>query len=174
MRVGIPSRVFWSVVIVLILGGALDSFLLARSYIARNADTVIIVATVSPASDTSTGRLLKPVVYLRYTGAQAYAIKRVFDGGALNPEATACGAEHNTSSVGMGFNGPFYHYTLSFQILGVTTTVMQRGGRNGWWTTSVLGIQGQTLLDCGDTLLDQLVGLTDLALPTDLAPAYLK
>lgn len=108
MRVTVPSRMLWSAIIVLILAAMVDSFLLARSYIARNADTVVIVATLlTPTVDPNTGRRYEPVGRLRYTGAQATAIKRVFDGDALNP-----GAYSASSSNPSIFTPPIYQYTL--------------------------------------------------------------
>jgi hypothetical protein len=157
------------VILILIMGGLVDSYALARNYAARdNAGAVTITAAgfsnESPTPATPTCCQPVKTVTLHYTGAQKDAIWRLLDEGH--------GAPGNTCTNGFLVVPYTYEYTVAFQTLGVTTSVWTRSTRLCGWNYSILGIHERAIPDYDDALLHQLIQLTDGALPTSEHPVY--
>lgn len=157
------------IILVLVMGGLVDSYALARNYAARdNADAVTITAAgfpnESPTPETPT--CCKPVktITLHYTGAKKDAIWRLLAEGR-----SASGYECTNGLLVVPYS---YDYIVAFQTLGVTTSAWTRSTRLCGWNYSIMGIHERAIPDYGDALLNQLIYLTGGALPTPEGPTY--
>lgn len=161
-----PKELLIGIIILLILAGMADSYALARSYGERNADTVVIVATVhlnGRLGQNPDDYLLKPQVTLRFTGATAHQVQEALAFYPYYNAVAECLLDGTSYS---------YDYQLTFTLHGIVVEVAHAPADSCAWTFSSLGvsvIRGDNV----HAVERQLVELTHQALPTGSNPALI-
>jgi hypothetical protein len=167
---GVTQRLqprIWRVVIILLtLAALVDGYLLTRAYVARNADTVVILATDydNRLSLPPSQRILGHTT-IRYTGDTAHQIQRAIDtypflapgGDSERGECPLPGTDHT------------YQYQFTFLLAGIPVEVADTETGGCVWSRVVLGLPERATYAMATGLADPLstiFQLTNDALPT--------
>jgi hypothetical protein len=151
----LQPRTWRKVVILLTLLALVDGYLLVRAYVARNADTVVILVT-HHSNEAPSG--LEHTT-LHYTGDTAHQIQRVIDTYPYYTDEQG----HPLETCLPTF--PHYDYQFTFLLAGIPVEVVDTDNDNCGWSRSILGLPERTTLASGNQLF-AIYTITNGALPT--------
>ena len=142
------------------LGALTDTYLFARAYVARNSDTVTVVATEYNQGLGPAGQAILKVVTQRYSGATARKIELAIDTTHYLKPDWNVGADCNN-----GGGGYVYHYQMTFTRYGVVTEVATTGTGGCRWDRHILGLSEKAIFISGPNPLFAIYRITNGALP---------
>jgi hypothetical protein len=154
------SRNLKALIAFLLMVALVDSYALARAYVARNADTIVIVAT--DYNNVAGGPAILKVITQRYTGATARKIELAIDTAHyLKP-----GWNVGTGCTGGAGSDHVYGYQMTFTLAGIVTEVVTTATGGCRWTRSILGLSEAATITNGGNPLFAISQITNGALPT--------
>lgn len=153
-----PRRSLQVMVALLILAALVDVGAFTKAYVARNADTVVIVVK---HYEPQRSYLPISVTTLRYTGATAQKIQRAID------TASFVSGFQNFTCVGAPIGRTYNDtYDLTFTLAGVTVEAVNTSTSDCLWSRSILGwSEPNILLSSEPDPLQTIHQITNGALP---------
>jgi hypothetical protein len=148
--------------ILMALGALTDTYLFARAYVARNSDTVTVVATEYNRGLGPAGQAILKVVTQHYSGATALKIELAIDTYPYLKPGWNVGANCNNG----GGGGYVYGYQMTFTLAGIVTEVATTATGGCHWTRSTLGLSEAATITNGGNPLFAISQITNGALPT--------
>jgi hypothetical protein len=142
------------------LGALTDTYLFARAYVARNSDTVTIVATEYNEGLEPGGPGIVKIVTQHYSGAMARKIELAIDTYPYLKPGWNVGLNCNAGAAGY-----YYDYQMTFTLYGIVTEVATTSTGGCHWTRSTLGLSEKATVTNGGNPLFAIYQITNGALP---------